>query len=283
MNEFIGKHNTQFGNYLRYWRNAKNISQEHLAHELDCSVKHVSFLENNRTQPSQALIMRLAASLGLSKVDTNSLLISAGFRAERGFLENSPDEKDLLDRSLSLLLENIGESPALIRNRFGDIKMMNKACVVLWREWLGESMDDPTLMNTYRLFFSPEGWRPHVEWWEQLAVILLMTLHQERLLSPDEEADALIDELSRVEGVPKDWAKMENAHTKRSSFYISLRDKRSKGTIDSLVCTSTIGNLSQNVDSSLSLEVHCHVNREPPYSASEIANMKNVAHPLLAY
>ncbi len=283
MSEGFENQSGQFGNYLRYWRNAKAISQEQLAFDLDCSVKHVSFLENGRTHPSQSLILRLATALSLSKVDTNNLLISAGFRAERGFFENNPDEKEQLDRSLTLMLESIEASPALIRDRVGNIKMMNKACVVLWREWLGDAMDDPALMNTYRLFFSPRGWRPYIEGWSQIAVILLMTLHQERLLAPDDKADALIDELSKVEGVPKSWDKMDNLHTKSSSFYISIQNTQTNDKFDSLVCTNTIGNLSQSVTASLSLEIHCHVNREPPYSAAEIANMQNISHPLLPY
>ena len=273
----------QFGNYLKYWRTAKNISQEHVAHELDCSVKHISFLENGKTQPSQSLILRLAESLSLSKVDTNNLLISAGFRAERGFLENSPDEKAHLDRSLSLMLQNIGPSPAIIRDRFGNIKMINKACVILWREWLGDAMDDPTLMNTYRLFFSDRGWRPYVEGWSQIAVILLMTLEQERLLAPNKDADELIEELSNMPGVPKGWRQLDNDYTKRSSFFIAIRNSETKESFTSLVCNTVIGNLSQNVESSLCMDIHCHVDHLPTYNAVEIANMPNVSHPLLPY
>lgn len=273
----------QFANYLKYWRRAKNISQEHLAFDLACSVKHISFLENGKTQPSQSLILRLAESLSLSKVDTNNLLISAGFRAERGFLENLPDEKEHLNKSLSLMLQNIGHSPAIIRDRFGDIKMMNKACVVLWREWLGDAMDDPALMNTYRLFFSERGWRPYVEGWSEIAVILLMTLEQERLLAPSRDADKLIDELSNMPGVPKGWRQLDSVHPKRPSFFIVLSNIETSQTFTSLVCNSVIGNLSQNVESSLYLDIHCHVDHLPPYNAVEIANMPNISHPLLPY
>lgn len=273
----------QFGNYLKYWRTAKNISQEHLAFELDCSVKHISFLENDKTQPSQLLILKVAETLSLSKVDTNNLLISAGYRAERGFLEDSPDEKEHLDRSLSLMLQNIGHSPAVIRDRFGNIKMMNKACIVLWREWLGDAMEDPALMNTYRLFFSERGWRPYVEGWSQIAVILLMTLEQERLLAPDKNADKLIEELSDMPGVPKNWRGLESDYTKRSSFFIAIKDTKTNQSFTSLVCNTVIGNLSQNIESSLFMDIHCHVDHLPPYDAIEIANMPNVSHPLLPY
>ncbi|MFT5573350.1 MAG: transcriptional regulator with XRE-family HTH domain [Cryomorphaceae bacterium] len=283
MTEKFVNQQRQFGNYLRFWRTTKDISQEHLAHELDCSVKHISFLENGKTQPSQALILRSAETLDLSKVDTNNLLISAGYRAEHDFLENHPEEKILLEQSLALMLENIGSSPALIRDRFGNIKMMNKACVVIWREWLGDAMDDPALMNTYRIFFSNRGWRPFVESWSQIAVILLMNLNQERLLSPNDEADKLIEELSDVYSSSEDWEKHSSTHTKRSSFPISMHNPKTNIQSSSLVCASTIGNLSQSVDASLCLEVHCRIDRESPYTAVEIANMQNVTHPLLPY
>lgn len=273
----------QFGNYLRFWRTTKHISQEHLAHELDCSVKHISFLENGKTQPSQSLILRSADILELSKVDANNLLISAGYRAEHDFLENHPEEKILLEQSLALMLENIGASPALIRDRFGNIKMMNKACVVIWREWLGDAMDDPSLMNTYRIFFSERGWRPYVEGWSQIAVILLMNLNQERLLAPNEEADKLIDELSKIYSATEGWDKQNSTHTKRSSFPITMLNASTNMHSSSLVCSSTIGNLSQSVDASLCLEVHCRIDHEDPYTAMEIANMPNITHPLLPY
>lgn len=283
MTEKMESQGNQFGSYLRYWRTAKTVSQEELAHELNCSVKHISFLENGRTRPSQSLIMRLEKTLSLSKVDVNSLLLSAGFRAERGLIENLPFERHFRDKSLSLMLENIGTSPALIRDRFGNIKMVNKACVVLWREWLGNALDDPSLMNTYRLFFSDQGWRPFVEDWERIAVILLMTLDQERMLAPDKSADLLIEELSSMPGVPDDWKQRDKDYMKRSSFIISLADPKRDERAVSLVCTSTIGNLSQNIASSLALECHCHFDQDPPYNAVEISNMPGISHPLLPY
>jgi transcriptional regulator with XRE-family HTH domain len=245
MSDQIENFERQFGKYLRFWRNTKDISQEHLAHELDCSVKHISFLENGRTQPSQSLILRLANTLNLSKIDTNNLLISAGYRAEHDFLENHPEEKDLLEQSLALMLENIGASPALIRDRFGNIQMMNKACVVIWREWLGDAIDDPLLMNTYRVFFSDRGWRPYVEGWSQIAAILLMNLNQERLLAPNQEADKLIDELSDIYCATDGWDKNNSTHTKRSSFLISMHNPARNLRSSSLVCSSTIGNIRQ--------------------------------------
>lgn len=283
MSDHLENLTSQFGNYLRFWRTTKHISQEHLAHELDCSVKHVSFLENDRTQPSQALILRLTEVLGLSKIDTNNLLISAGYRAVHDFLEDHPDEKLLLDQSLSLMLENIGASPALIRDRFGNIKMMNKACVVIWKEWLGDAMYEPSLMNTYRIFFSERGWKPFAQDWSQIAAILLMNLEQERLLSPHPDADTLIEELSGRLYDTQDENKFESNFTKRSAFVVSLRNPHAGKTVTSLVCASTVGNLSQSVEASLSLEVHCPIDRNYPYTAVEIAAMSGVTHPLLPY
>lgn len=283
MKESPISHENQFGKYLRFWRTEKGVSQEDVAYELDCSVKHISFLENGKTHPSQALILRIAEALSLSKIDTNNLLITAGFRAEHDFLEDYPEEKLLLEQSLAILLENIGATPALIRDRFGNIKMMNKACVVIWRDWLGDAIDDPELMNTYRIFFSERGWRPFVEGWSQIAAIMLMNLDQERLLAPNEQADVLRDELWAIYNSTVESDKHNATHTKRSSFMVSLynpkRDMRSK----SMVCSSTIGNLSQRVESSLSLEVHCRVEGSAPYTAEQIEKMANIRHDLLPY
>ena len=283
MTESIDEQAKRFGKYLRYWRTAKGISQEKLAFDLSCSPKHISFLENGRNQPSQSLILRAGDIFELSKIDTNHLMISAGFRPIHDLLENDAGETDIRDNSLATMLETVGNSPALIRDRFGNIKMMNKACVVIWEKWLGDALYDPELMNTNRLFFSDRGWRPFVENWDQVAMVFLMILNQERLLAPNPKADVLIETLSKVRGVPPEWDKGDSSHTKRSSFIVSLKHPKTGENSSSLICANTIGNLSQSVEGSLTLEIHCLMDREPPYSAAEISQMRDISHPLLPY
>ncbi len=272
-----------FGKYLRFWRTTKKISQEHLAYELNCSPKHISFLENGHTHPSQSLILRLSDALFLSKVDTNHLLVAAGFRPAHNQLEDSPDELQLLNKSLKMVLQAVGNSPALIRDRLGNIKMVNRTLVVSWRKWLGSAIDDPELMNTYRLFFSDRGWKPYIRDWPQLAQIFLLTLKQEILLSYDAEAEILINKLAATKGIPKNWDNTDQMSRKRPSFSLMLEDPETKETYTNVICSSVIGNLSQNIESSLFLEVHCQVGFNPLYTAAEIEAMTDVSHPLLPY
>ena len=68
-----------FGRLLRYWRQARKRSQEDVALEIDSSIKHISFLENGKSLPSRAIILRLASYFGLSGRETNNLLTAANY------------------------------------------------------------------------------------------------------------------------------------------------------------------------------------------------------------
>jgi transcriptional regulator with XRE-family HTH domain len=68
-----------FGEQLRDWRQRRHLSQLELASELQISSRHLSFVETGRSQPSRAMVLRLAESLGIPLRERNSLLIAAGF------------------------------------------------------------------------------------------------------------------------------------------------------------------------------------------------------------
>ncbi|GHF10854.1 hypothetical protein GCM10017044_00670 [Kordiimonas sediminis] len=278
--------NNTFGKYLKFWRTTKKISQEQLAYDLNCSSKHISFLENGHTRPSQNLILRISTALQLAKSDTNHLLIAGGFRPLHDLLEDDAKEREFLNQSLSLLLQTVGAAPALIRDRIGNIKMMNRACVVFWQEWLGDAIYDPDLMNIYRLAFSERGWRPYLLNWPALAQKFMTNLKQELLLEYDPEAEALLEILATQVGIEASTTPDNLGDiylTKRPSILLELYNPEKDQRISSLICTSTVGSLSQNVKSSLILEVQCPYDYDPPFSAEEIAAMDDVRHPLLPY
>src|SRR5262245_18199918 len=64
---------------LRHWRGRRGLSQLDLALAADVSSRHVSFLETGRAQPSEEMILRLAATLDVPLRDQNAMLQAAGF------------------------------------------------------------------------------------------------------------------------------------------------------------------------------------------------------------
>jgi transcriptional regulator with XRE-family HTH domain len=70
---------TNFGSSLQQWRKTRKISQMDLALKTDISVKHLSFLENNKANPSRETVLRLASILQMSLKIQNALLVAAGY------------------------------------------------------------------------------------------------------------------------------------------------------------------------------------------------------------
>lgn len=68
-----------FGEQIREWRRQRNLTQMELAADADVSTKHLSFLETGRSQPSRAMLLRLADRLALPRPDRDWLLIAAGY------------------------------------------------------------------------------------------------------------------------------------------------------------------------------------------------------------
>src|SRR3954467_3257984 len=70
-----------FGARLRMWRQTRQQSQEALAGRAGVSTRHLSFVENGRSQPSRELVLALAGALDVPLRERNTLLAAAGFAA----------------------------------------------------------------------------------------------------------------------------------------------------------------------------------------------------------
>ena len=68
-----------FGAQIREWRQRRALTQLELALRAGVSTKHLSFLETGRSQPSRAMLLRLAERLALPRPDRDRLLVAAGF------------------------------------------------------------------------------------------------------------------------------------------------------------------------------------------------------------
>ncbi|MEJ2416372.1 MAG: helix-turn-helix domain-containing protein [Exilibacterium sp.] len=209
-----------FGRLMRFWRNVFGYSQVQLAHRLKTSTRHISFLETGRSNPSRAMISRLAQELGLSEREKNVLMVAAGF------IPDSP-EIDLSDfgwlRShLSLLMAKQDPYPALVVDRCGDIKMCNRALLLLIEACLsGNSLSEQA--NLFHLYFSDEGLRQRIQSWEKLSCILLLKVQEQQLLSGDERLGELVEWLQAYPGVPADWALRAQGIEHTSSYEIRLQ------------------------------------------------------------
>src|SRR5689334_57753 len=95
---------TTFGAQLRAWRSARQLSQEALAERARVSPRHLSFVENGRSQPSRELVLALASAMDVPLREQNVLLHAAGYAAEFTSASLDGDELRHLRRAVEHLL-----------------------------------------------------------------------------------------------------------------------------------------------------------------------------------
>ena len=199
-----------FGERLRTWRTARRYSQLALALEAGVSQRHLSFLESGRAGPSRDMVMLLAQVLQLPLRERNEWLTTAGFApcfAERALGEA---EMAAVRQALELTLQHHDPYPALVVNRRWEVVMHNLAFERLLAalaapasvDALWQRVDPSGRRNLVRLSLHPEGLRPRVVDWPQVAAVLMARLAHEVQADPAHTAlAALLAELRAWPGV----------------------------------------------------------------------------------
>lgn len=202
----VGIDPNHFGRLLRFWRSCFEFSQEQMAHSVDISTRHLSFLETGKAQPSRTLVDRIISQLGLGRRDAGNLLGAAGFMPSMQAADLSDPGNEYLRLSVVVTLRCFDPFPAAVIDPFANIKMVNRAWVHAHRRLLGEAVMGSDL-NSIRLLVVEDGWRKYMVDWAQVACLYLVILQQEAILRDSTEAQALLDEIVAVEGIPVDWAR----------------------------------------------------------------------------
>lgn len=211
-----------FGRLLRYWRTTFAMSQEELALETGVSPRHVSFLETGRSQPGRTMVLNLAQVFNLSEQDVNTLLVAAGFAADRSSVDLGAKGMGWLRNSLQLTLRAYEPFAAMVMDHYGKVHMVNRGFLSLYGAFIKpEHLQGP--LNGYHLYFSEHGLRPHLVDWEDTACRLLVTLQQEMLLGGDEEAQRIVEELLEYASIPGNWSQRGAEIPHMHSFRIRLR------------------------------------------------------------
>ena len=177
------------------------MSQLELATTAEVSQRHLSFLETGRSRPSPEMVVHLGRSLDLTLRDQNLLLAAAGFAP--AFAERGLDDPDLdqVRQVLETLLLAHGHYPAYVVDRGWDFVLANPIAAAVTS--LVTPPPPPEVAgNALRLVMHPDGIRPLVTNWTQLAAALVHRLERELAHSPgNERARSLLDELHDYPGV----------------------------------------------------------------------------------
>jgi transcriptional regulator with XRE-family HTH domain len=189
-----------FGTRLRWWRTRRGLSQLDLAGAAGTSQRHLSFLESERTIPSQEMVLRLSAALDLPLRQQNALLLAAGFAP---YWQESPlaaVELTQIDHALDFMLAQQYPFPAFVVDRRWKLMRANAGAARLTRFLLGSPPEAG--VNLADALASPDGLRPFIVNWEEVTLQFLRSVHADAAADGTSETAELLARLSTYPGTP---------------------------------------------------------------------------------
>ena len=189
------------GRLLREWRTRRHLSQLELAAGAGISTRHLSFIETGRSQPSREMVLHLGEHLEIPLRERNALLTAAGYAPL--YRESELDAQDMqpVREAIDTMLRAHEPFPAVVVDRAWNLVAANATVGVLMQGIAPELLTPP--INVLRATLHPDGLAPRVVNFEQWASHLVTRLDRQVLLSGDDQAAALLDELRGYPNVPQ--------------------------------------------------------------------------------
>lgn len=135
-------------------------------------------MESGRSVPSRELLLSLAKTLDVPLREQNVLLLASGYAPV--YLEstlNAP-EMVLVSKVVELMLRQHEPYPALVMDRYWNVLRTNEASPRFFGSFVDLSKW-PKPRNLLDLMFHPDGMRPFVENWDEVASGLLQRINRE--------------------------------------------------------------------------------------------------------
>jgi transcriptional regulator with XRE-family HTH domain len=235
-----------FGALLRYWRNARGLSQLDLAATADVSARHLSFLETGRSRPSREMVLQLASTLDVPLREQNALLRAAGFSDQYTEPGLGEAQDPLLRSTVERMLAQQEPYPLVVMNSYYDVLQMNHGAQRLFAYVLGERVAQVKMpLNALQLLFDPNGLRPLMPDWSDTAKHMLQRLQRESMQQPaNMQLKQLHSSLCSYPDVPPDWRSpdLTAPNSAALSFGFEL-----DGTRYSFLTALTVFNTAQNI------------------------------------
>ncbi|MGE0401440.1 MAG: helix-turn-helix domain-containing protein [Kofleriaceae bacterium] len=196
-----------FGAQLRSWRLARRVSQEQLAARAGVSAKHLSFVENGRSQPSREIVLALAGALDVPLRERNTLLTAAGFAAAYRASPLDGDELAHLRRAIDHVLAQQEPFGAVVVDGHWDVLRMNRGAAKLFAHFAPASDEGMAAARNLVLgTLHPEALRPYIVNWADVAGHLVARLHREIAARPgDDPLQRLLARSLAQPDVPLEW------------------------------------------------------------------------------
>lgn len=200
-----------FGTLLKQWRTQRGFSQLDLAITSQVSQRHISFLESGRAKPSRDMVLQLATVLEIPLRQQNLMLSTAGFAPIHTQTDLSAPEMASVRRALDFMLRKQEPYPAFVVDRYWNLLLTNDAANRLLTTFVDSAKLQAHFyqdgkINLMRVLFHPQGLRPFIVNWENLAGRLLQRVQREAMAEGEgEQSTALLNELTKSPGVSELW------------------------------------------------------------------------------
>ena len=185
-------HGQSFQAECRKWRQFRKLSQLDLALNADISQRHLSYLETGRSLPSREMIIRLCEAMEIPLRERNALLASAGYSAI--YSETNLDEPAMVPvlEALNRMLAFHDPFPAIVIDRFWNVKRMNQSASALFalissEIGMNEGASAEQEVNMAELSLHPNGLRKVIRNWRPAAAEFVQRLRSEASASGNQE------------------------------------------------------------------------------------------------
>ncbi len=207
------------GTLLNEYRKTRRISQMDLGLQADVSSRHISFIENGRSQPSREMLLRLADVLDLSLRDSNLLLASGGYAAAYSEIALNSPAMSAVYNALNIMLDNHNPYPAIVVDNAWNIVMANSAYLAFSGLLAGTS--STTEVNLIRMVLGDTQFRSIIRNWDEVASYLLRRLKKQVLVFSSPELNSLYQEVMEFD-LPDNW-QQPNTPTEGPMLTVNLK------------------------------------------------------------
>jgi transcriptional regulator with XRE-family HTH domain len=239
-----------FGDQLRTWRQRRHLSQLGLAAEVDISTRHLSFVETGRSQPSRAMVLRLAERLNVPLRERNALLIAAGYAPMYATRPLSDPALGAARAAVDLILAGHEPYPALLVDRQWTLVASNRAVGPLL-EGVDPALLTPPL-NVLRVSLHPNGLAPRIENLAQWREHVLARVARDVEITADPTLAELLKELQSYG--PSHAGADESTAAPFGGMVVPVRLRTGLGVLAMFSTTTVFGTALEVTLSELTLE-----------------------------
>lgn len=193
------------GQLLRAWRQRRGKSQLQLALDADVSTRHLSYLENGRSNPSREMVVHLCDVLEVPLRERNRILEAAGFA--RVYRETPMEDPGMeqVGRVIDLLLETRHPAGAVAVDWGWNVLKANRSMMVTAATFADPALLEATPLNVMDLVFAEKGMHRSILNWNDVGPMMVNRLRREAEHDGRSESAALVERVLASPAVARAW------------------------------------------------------------------------------